>query len=512
VLSAGDIYFTFGPEDWAPRQVGDDVMAPTPSFVGQPLNDIVLYKDRLAFLSRDSVMFSEVREPLNFWPTSIMTSVDSDPIDVQASTTTDGASDFHSGVATEAGLLLLTSSGQFLARPSLGEGFTPKTVHIDQVSRYQSENASKPIFVGSRVYWVTEQGANSKVWEYRVFSDASGDAPVGSATEITNHAPRFLPKNIYKVTANDNESIICFLSSDEPTSVYVYQYLLSGNDRLQSAWSKWTTDQPIINGNFLNRNLNLLLDRTETISGPQTVLEYMPPRLSDPNLSDSPVTDMPVCLDQRVQYTILSAANPSGLHVGTFKEILLPMPAPRDPLDVDKVHPDLQVLVGGSGSLAGTLILASSISVESNSQEPNSIFVEIEDSVFNEPLFIGKRYVQDIELSTCIIKSSATRTSAPRPYTDGRLQLRTFSIKFSKSGPFTVYVNNGGTVYSYNYYDPWVLGDPFGPGSKSHGEFKVDVGGRNTETSLQLVNDSPFLSVFIGARYEASWSTRSKRM
>lgn len=512
-LSAGDIYFTFGPENWASRTVGDEVMSPEPSFVGQTLNDVVLYKDRLTLLSRDSAVFSEVREPLNFWPTSIMSFVDSDPIDVQAATTTDGVSNFHSGVATEAGLLLFTDSGQFLARSGVQDPFTSRTVHIDQISRYQSENISKPAFIGSRVYWVTEQGVNSKVWEYIVTSASGGGSFSGSATEVTGHVPRYLPRNIYKITGNDNENIVCFFSRDEPKNIYVYQYLFSGNNRLQSAWSKWTFDQEIVNGGFVDRNLHLLMDRTDGQHGPSTTLEYLPPRMSDPNITDSPIPSMPVFLDQRVQYTLPNTTNPSGLYSGQYKEIVLDYPVPRDPANSLLIHPAMEVLVGGSSDNAGSVTTAVPfLIVDNDPNATNSIFFVASDDIIGEPLFIGKKYNQEINFSRFVIKTTDRTTRAVKPYTSGRTQIRTFTLRFSQSGPFTIYVDNGGTPYTYNYYDPWVLNDPLGPGIGDESEFKIDVGGRNTETSLRVVNDSPFISNFIGARYEASWNTRSKRI
>ncbi|HHZ65953.1 MAG TPA: hypothetical protein EYN51_10755 [Flavobacteriales bacterium] len=521
-LAEGVIYFTFGPENWASRTVGDEVMSPEPSFVGQNLNDVVLYKDRLTLLSRDSAVFSEVREPLNFWPTSIMAFVDSDPIDVQAATTTDGVSNFHSGVATEAGLLLFTDSGQFLARSGFQDPFTSRTVHIDQISRYQSENISKPAFIGSRVYWVTEQGVNSKVWEYIVTSASGGGSFSGSATEITGHVPRYLPRNIYKITGNDNENIVCFFSRDEAETIYVYQYLFSGNNRLQSAWSKWTFDQDIVNGGFIDRNLHLLMDRTDVFHGPSTTLEYLPPRMSDPNIDDSPIADMPVYLDHRSQYTVTDVLhqNPSGLHqlvAGSpawFDEIVLPYPVPRDPDNTALIHPDMRILMGGTTEYSGNVIVPQPIlglPIVDNAV-PNSMFVlVVGDILLNMPLFIGKKYNQELSLSRFVIKTT-DRTRTVKPYTSGRTQIRTFTMRFSRSGPFTVTVNNGGTIYSYDYFEPWVLGQTFGPGVSDNNEFKVDVGGRNTETSVSILNDSPFLSNFIGARYEASWNTRSKRI
>ena len=513
VRSAGDVYFTFGREKWANREVGDDVMAPEPSFVGQTLNDILLYKDRLVVLSRDSAVFSEVREPLNFWPTSIMSLVDSDPIDVQASTTTDGVSNFHSGVGTEAGLLLFTDNAQFLARSGFQEGFSSRSVHIDQISRYQSANIAKPTFVGSRVYWVTEQGAHSKVWEYVIASASGGGSFTGNATDITGHVPSYLPANIYKLTGNDNEAMLCFLSRDTPKNVFVYQYLFNGNNRLQSAWTKWEFEQDILSGDFIDSNLHLLIDRSDAL-GSKTSLEYLPPRRSDPSFPRTltegpPIPNQPVMLDQRAEY-FNNGTNPSGAS-SIFTEVVLPYDWPSN---LATAGCTFQIVVGGSGPLAGTVIPGDLGTIITGSlASSNSVFIPDPNGIYkNTTLYIGRKYSQDITFSRFIIKSTASSSRAVQPYTSGRTQIRTFSLKFSTAGPFTITVDNGGELYTYNYYDPWLIDGQVGPGVGTNDEFKVDVGGQNSETTIQVVNDTPFLTNFIGAIYEASWNTRSRRL
>lgn len=77
--------FEFKALDWTERTCGDEDSAAMPSFVGRTINSVFFYRNRLAFLSEENVIMSEVGEFFNFFPTTVTTMVDSDRIDVAAS-------------------------------------------------------------------------------------------------------------------------------------------------------------------------------------------------------------------------------------------------------------------------------------------------------------------------------------------------------------------------------------------------------------------------------------------
>ena len=74
--------WTLDVTDWSDRLVGDDDTNPAPTFVGSKVNDIFFFKNRLGLLTDSSIVFSEADEYFNFWRTTVLSLLDSAPIDV----------------------------------------------------------------------------------------------------------------------------------------------------------------------------------------------------------------------------------------------------------------------------------------------------------------------------------------------------------------------------------------------------------------------------------------------
>ena len=82
IATGGDVSLGF-----SKRTVGDEGTNPTPSFIGNPINNMILFRNRLGFLSNENVIFTTPGgfNPIDFWSTSALTSLATDPIDVSAS-------------------------------------------------------------------------------------------------------------------------------------------------------------------------------------------------------------------------------------------------------------------------------------------------------------------------------------------------------------------------------------------------------------------------------------------
>ena len=78
----GSSGYTFDAETYADRGVGDDDTNPFPSFVGQKINDVFFYRNRLGFLADENVIFSQAGEFFNFFNKTVLIGVDIAPIDV----------------------------------------------------------------------------------------------------------------------------------------------------------------------------------------------------------------------------------------------------------------------------------------------------------------------------------------------------------------------------------------------------------------------------------------------
>jgi len=239
------------------RTVGDDTTTPIPTFIDNTISDVTFYKDRLVFLSGQSVIASRTNDHFNFWPQSAAEALDDDPIDVTAA---------HSSVAFLTGLLpfedslLVFSERQVFVLHSGDSVFSPNHIVMDQAASADFNSNAQPVLVGSNAYFVGEQNNASTVWEYFVDS--------GSVTQdvvaVTSHVPDLVPKDLQLIAASSLHDTVLFYSPTEATTLYVYQFFWQGPEKAMSAWTKWTLSGPLQGMEFLGDTLYLALWETES--------------------------------------------------------------------------------------------------------------------------------------------------------------------------------------------------------------------------------------------------------
>jgi len=85
LVRAADGNFDWMSLPWDVRNAGDDNTNPMPSFIGATINDVFFFRNRLGFLSGENVIMSRTSRYFNFFPPSVATLSDDDPIDVAIS-------------------------------------------------------------------------------------------------------------------------------------------------------------------------------------------------------------------------------------------------------------------------------------------------------------------------------------------------------------------------------------------------------------------------------------------
>jgi len=284
---------------WNARLAGDDTLNPFPSFVGSAVTDIFFHKNRLGFLNDENVIFSEAGNYYNFFPLTVITGVDSNPIDVTVSN--DKVSLLKHAIPFSETLLFFSELQQF--RLSDQGALSPATVSIDVTTQFETDARAKPVSVGRYVFFAFQRGEFSGVREYFV----DNRKEVNDAVEITNHVPQYIPGKITNLVSSSNEQILVCQSSTEPQNLYVYKYYWQAEDKIQSSWSVWKFGNDILNCTFIGSTLQLLIHRSDGVY------------LENINLStDSSVAIMEdktsVLLDRRIKIQ-------SSTTVDTFSDI-----------------------------------------------------------------------------------------------------------------------------------------------------------------------------------------------
>mgnify|MGYP003146999313 CR=1 FL=1 len=224
---------------WADREVGDNTTNPIPTFVGKTVNKVIFFRNRLAFLSGESVICCRpgtVDEP-NFWAATALAVSAVDPVDISASSSY--PSDLMDALEINAGLLVFAENTQFLLS-SDDTIFNPDTAKLRKVTTYNYNKVIPPISLGSTIAFIDNSGKYSK------FNEVANIAREGEplVVEQSKLVPSLLNKNIDLLTNSQENGIVLFGRTDTDT-VYGYKYFGSAERRQQASWFKWEHNNPI---------------------------------------------------------------------------------------------------------------------------------------------------------------------------------------------------------------------------------------------------------------------------
>jgi hypothetical protein len=291
---------------WGQRVAGDSESAPDPSFVGQSVSDIFVHRGRLGILADEKRVFSRAKSFFDFFPETVTTVLDSDPIDKTASSSR--VSVLRYAVPFQGEMLLFSDDYQFRSYAT-DAALTPTTDAITILTGYEIDTAVRPIQMGGSVVFCQSNGEWSQLRQFSV--RGAGTALVGDAESITDHVSSYIPSGVFQLAANDTgNSLYCISGKAGYTNrIYTYKYFYrnggSGVERAQSSWSYW--DLPgadsILSIVAIQETLYLLVQR-----GGEVFLEKMPV-LDRQSVAAAPY---PLLLDRWVSTT---AASPAAVRV-----------------------------------------------------------------------------------------------------------------------------------------------------------------------------------------------------
>jgi len=124
--------FSFFAPKWENRTVGDMETAKDPSFVGKKISDVFFYRNRLGFLSDESISLSGDGDYFNFYPMSVVALLDADRIDVTTSHTK--VSNLKHAVGFNKQLLLFSEQTQFLIEDN--DTLTAKNISVKVTTEF----------------------------------------------------------------------------------------------------------------------------------------------------------------------------------------------------------------------------------------------------------------------------------------------------------------------------------------------------------------------------------------
>lgn len=248
--------FTFKPATWGDREVGDLETNPWPSFVDRTIDGMVFFKNRVGFISGESCSMSRHGDFFNFFIESILTQLDTDPVDIAISYPE--ISNINYAVPFSGEMIMFTSSVPF--RLASGDLFTPKSANFEHVLSNSVSSKVRPVTAGKYLYFVNDVESGCFVHEFAYDREVG----VKEAPCISDHVNGYIPSGVRLMAVEEDLNTLVLVSDKDPNTIYLYKWLWIGTNKAQSAWQKWKLDSPIVGFKFYGEELIVVTKRATT--------------------------------------------------------------------------------------------------------------------------------------------------------------------------------------------------------------------------------------------------------
>lgn len=466
--------FEFRRNVWNERISGDDDSNPDPTFVGNKINSMFLFKGRLGLLSEENAILSGVTVFEDFYRTTSLQSLASDPIDV-ASVTGRVSTLYHAASFSDE-LVLFSDKQQF--RLSSGNVLSSETVGITNSTSYPCSTLVAPVVVGSSAYFTADGATNTIARE--VFIDGQRETVNGE--DIAVQIPSYIPNNIRALTASTQSDVFLALSEDEPNSIYVYKWYNASGKKIQSAWCKWQFDPSItiVGMGFIDSFLYLVYKvgnevRIDKINVAPTINKDL---LLDHQMDKADFQSISYNAGTGLTTVTLPYSHPNAVNFyKTDNDAFEPYS------EGDKVTKISDTTYTILGDVTGDAITA---------------------GVNYEFLYeFSKQYLRE--------ENSAGESSIQ----DGRLQLRYFSVIYTGTSYFEAHVTPTNGTTSITVFNGRTLADPDNVADLipvDTGEFKFPVFAQNEEVVIKLINKLPYRCAFGSVEWTANYRQKARRV
>ena len=492
-----DVVCTFSSVAWAERGVGDAKTNKEPSFVGRRISGTFLQFDRLCFLAASSVICSETGEHANFWRTTVTDVLDTDRIDVTV--TGAGNSTLYWGKPLARSVILFAGSRQFSMDGN--PIFSPRTATVSEATAFSSSRTCEPVNLGANLYFATDSSSSAQVMEMFVQEDVVAK----DAANVTSHVPSLIPRGIEQLVTNPNFDTVIASVYGSPV-LYAYEFMWSGDQKVQSAWSRWTLTGAVT-------AVIHMYSRDEYI--------YLVCRASHSSAEDDPTEQLVLLrlnLNRRssVWQTLSSSGEPAcldllhrvepeynGVENRTYYQLRYPL----------RGRPSGRCLFIG-GPRGGTY---QRLALDA----PEPVFWVDADRFYlvgqqSAALVVGQTYNQTWRLSEQFF------FEGDRPNLIARVQLRNATIRFSATASFSVSVQVKGSDPATQNVIPALLSTysgrttgnedlSLGTATRIDGSFTFPVLGRTSDVTITFSNFEPTPANFSSLEWEALVSSRSRR-
>lgn len=477
IVRAADGQFDWKVLPWVGRSAGDDVTNPMPSMVGNKINDIFFFRNRLGFLSGENVIMSRTAKYFNLFPASVSALSDDDPVDVAVSHSRISILKYAVPFAEQ--LLLWSDQAQFVLTSS--GIFTAKSAELSLTTEFDVQDSARPFGIGRGVYFSAPRASFTSIKRYYAVQDASS---VKSAEDISAHIPTYVPNKVHSIHGSGTENFVSVLTDGSPDKAFIYKFLYMDERLVQQSWSHWTFGEgcKILASASIGSYMYLLLERDEGI-----ILERIE---FTQNTTDVEVEPFRTYMDSKVVRTVSMYNDDENVSYFPVNEIWGGIPNKSTSFWT----------IDGKGNAVRHYAPEGGWAVDPR--------LKLQGDRRGDRIVIGRAYMFEYECSKFLIKKQDDDGSVSTEDV-GRVQLRKVWMNYERSGAVVITVDNGHNVYRYDLSGRRTGAMVIGETNLDTGQYRFPVTGNALKQRVTFSSDTPQPLNIIGCGFDGNYVRRS---
>ena len=492
----GTLKYTF--PTWGERTAGNTKTNPDPEFLGNPIRDHQLFRQRYTVLGGESIVFSEVDDVFNFFLDTGTALAANDTFALRCQSEVSTALEWL--LPIDDTVLTFSATSQFQVRAADGDVLTPATGLVIRLSNINMNTSIRPKKAGAQVLFPSIEYGYTHFREYQFFNANQRrlGLNLGGSNDTMQNVPKYLPGVVTHFDVGEAVDFAVASSPDDRGLLYVYKYLWSGGDsgiqKVQASWSKWKFDGEVRWFKFMDNVLYVLLDDTKGLH----LIEYFADEIETED-SIQPHLDrlllFPDCNNDTITSNNVTATYSSTTDKTTFK---LPY-TPKTKVIAGVRYIDS---AGKSGLVLG----------ESNS---DTLVCTEKGDFTKEKVFFGEEYKFEYKFTKAFVPEKNQAKNTIVGNLEGRTQVLTWQINHYNTGFYQVRVSRlnraKDTVHTYRARNLGVTNTNLDVSNfLSSGTYRVPIYCRNLEVDVTVESSNHLPVVLSSAAWEGAYSNRAK--
>lgn len=239
--------------DFEGRLAGDDETNEIPPIETNGITGLGSYQGRLVLLSGWQVGLSGSNRPRRIMRSTVTALVDSDPVWIGA--TANSSAVYEYAVPFQKDLLLFSSNYQALI-PGSNIAVTPRTATVLITSTFNADMQSSPVPIGRTLLFPAPLSEDFFGVMEMISSQYTDSQYISQ--HVTEHLPKYMAGTCRFSASSSVSSSVLFGQSLDTRGLIMYQYMWSGDEKVQQAWGRWNFEYPVATAYFQGESCTIL--------------------------------------------------------------------------------------------------------------------------------------------------------------------------------------------------------------------------------------------------------------